>query len=191
MAAGADIILVDNLPIEEIREAVRRGSRGRAKIELSGRRHARAACRSWPTTGADYVSVGALTHSAPAADISFELEPDDLIRCPRIWPRRSRSTRDARGPFGSRVTYSAWSVRPTIWRRAAAEQGEPEGTLLSPARRRPVAVVSDARGSRRPEAGLYVSVDHPTSAAGAVGHAGRRRRASPRASAPRPVCRCS
>jgi nicotinate-nucleotide pyrophosphorylase (carboxylating) len=27
-------------------------------------------------TGADYVSVGALTHSAPAADLSFEIEPD-------------------------------------------------------------------------------------------------------------------
>jgi nicotinate-nucleotide pyrophosphorylase (carboxylating) len=27
-------------------------------------------------TGADYVSVGALTHSAPAVDISFEIEPD-------------------------------------------------------------------------------------------------------------------
>ena len=49
--------------------------RGRAQIELSGgvtldRLPALAA------TGADYVSVGALTHSAPAADISFELEPD-------------------------------------------------------------------------------------------------------------------
>ena len=30
-------------------------------------------------TGADYVSVGALTHSAPAADLSFELEPDATI----------------------------------------------------------------------------------------------------------------
>jgi nicotinate-nucleotide pyrophosphorylase (carboxylating) len=48
---------------------------GRAKIELSGGvtldRMSELA-----RTGADYVSVGALTHSAPAADISFELEPD-------------------------------------------------------------------------------------------------------------------
>lgn len=73
IAAGADIILVDNLPIEQIREAVRRVA-GRAKIEISGGvtldRMAELA-----RTGADYVSVGALTHSAPAADISFELEP--------------------------------------------------------------------------------------------------------------------
>jgi nicotinate-nucleotide pyrophosphorylase (carboxylating) len=73
IAAGAHIILVDNLPIAQIREAVRRVG-GRAKIEISGGvtidRMAELA-----RTGADYVSVGALTHSAPAADISFELEP--------------------------------------------------------------------------------------------------------------------
>jgi len=73
-AAGADIILLDNLPIEEIRVAVRRIA-GRAKIELSGGvtldRIAELA-----RTGADYVSVGALTHSAVAVDLSFELEPD-------------------------------------------------------------------------------------------------------------------
>jgi nicotinate-nucleotide pyrophosphorylase (carboxylating) len=74
IAAGADIILVDNLPLEAIREAVRRVN-GRAKIELSGgvtldRMPGLAA------TGANYVSVGALTHSAQAADLSFELEPE-------------------------------------------------------------------------------------------------------------------
>jgi nicotinate-nucleotide pyrophosphorylase (carboxylating) len=74
VAAGADVILLDNLPIEEVRVAVRRIA-GRAKIELSGgvtlERIAELA-----RTGADYVSVGALTHSAPAVDLSFELEPD-------------------------------------------------------------------------------------------------------------------
>ena len=74
IAAGADIILVDNLSIDAIREAVRRIG-GRAKVEISGgvtldRLPELAA------TGATYVSVGALTHSAPAADLSFELEPD-------------------------------------------------------------------------------------------------------------------
>src|SRR3954451_11355972 len=73
LAAAADIILVDNLPLDAIREAVRR-ARGRAQIEISGgvtldRLPELAA------TGADYVSVGALTHSAPAADLRFELEP--------------------------------------------------------------------------------------------------------------------
>jgi nicotinate-nucleotide pyrophosphorylase (carboxylating) len=74
VAAGADIILVDNLPLEVIREAVRRVNR-RAKIELSGG----VTLDRMPDlakTGADYVSVGALTHSAPAADLSFELEPE-------------------------------------------------------------------------------------------------------------------
>lgn len=70
--AGANIVLVDNMSIEHVREAVRR-SRGRAKVEISGgvtldRVAALAA------TGAEYVSVGALTHSAPAVDISLELE---------------------------------------------------------------------------------------------------------------------
>jgi nicotinate-nucleotide pyrophosphorylase (carboxylating) len=48
---------------------------GRAKIELSGG----VTLERIPElahTGAQYVSVGALTHSAPAADLSFELEPD-------------------------------------------------------------------------------------------------------------------
>ena len=74
LAAGADVILVDNLPIDEVREAVRRIA-GRAKVEVSGG----VTLERIPelaSTGADYVSVGALTHSAPAADLSFELELD-------------------------------------------------------------------------------------------------------------------
>lgn len=74
IAEGADIILLDNLPLEQIREAVRRVG-GRAKIEVSG--GVTVECMGeLARTGADYVSVGALTHSAPAVDISFELEPD-------------------------------------------------------------------------------------------------------------------
>jgi nicotinate-nucleotide pyrophosphorylase (carboxylating) len=73
LAAGADIVLLDNLSTPDIIEAVKR-CRGRAKTEISGgvtlqRMHELAA------TGADFVSVGALTHSAPAADLSFEIEP--------------------------------------------------------------------------------------------------------------------
>jgi len=73
LAAGADRILVDNMTIDGIRDAVAR-SRGRATIEISGgvtlERISELAA-----TGADFVSVGALTHSAPAIDISFEIEP--------------------------------------------------------------------------------------------------------------------
>jgi len=74
LAAGASIILLDNLSLEETREAVGRIA-GRAKVEISGG----VTFERMPelaATGADYVSIGALTHSAPAADLSFELEPD-------------------------------------------------------------------------------------------------------------------
>jgi nicotinate-nucleotide pyrophosphorylase (carboxylating) len=74
LTAGADVILLDNLSTEDIREAVRRIG-GRAKTEVSGG----VSFERLPelaATGADYVSVGALTHSAPAVDLSFELEPD-------------------------------------------------------------------------------------------------------------------
>jgi nicotinate-nucleotide pyrophosphorylase (carboxylating) len=73
LAAGADTILVDNMSTAEIRDAVAR-ARGRARIEISGG----VTLERIPelaATGADFVSVGALTHSAPAIDISFEIEP--------------------------------------------------------------------------------------------------------------------
>jgi nicotinate-nucleotide pyrophosphorylase (carboxylating) len=73
LQAGADIVLLDNLSTRDIIEAVKRCS-GRARTEISGgvtlQRMSELAA-----TGADYVSVGALTHSAPAVDISFEIEP--------------------------------------------------------------------------------------------------------------------
>src|SRR5258708_5866260 len=74
IAAGADIILVDNLPLETIREAVRRVN-GRAKIELSGG-VTLDRIPELAKSGANYISVGALTPSPPAADLSFELEPE-------------------------------------------------------------------------------------------------------------------
>ena len=72
--AGADVILLDNLPLEQIHQAVGRIA-GRAKIEISGG----VSLDLMPElarTGADYVSVGALTHSAPAVDLSFEIDLD-------------------------------------------------------------------------------------------------------------------
>jgi nicotinate-nucleotide pyrophosphorylase (carboxylating) len=73
LAAGAEIILLDNLSTEDIVEAVGR-CRGRAKTEISGGVSLQR-MRELAATGADYVSIGALTHSAPAADLSFEIEP--------------------------------------------------------------------------------------------------------------------
>jgi nicotinate-nucleotide pyrophosphorylase (carboxylating) len=72
LAAGANTILVDNMSTPDIRAAVAR-ARGRAAIEISGG----VTLERLPelaATGADFVSVGALTHSAPAIDISFEIE---------------------------------------------------------------------------------------------------------------------
>jgi nicotinate-nucleotide pyrophosphorylase (carboxylating) len=72
LRAGADIILLDNLSTPEIIEAVRQ-CRGRAKTEISGG-VTLARMPELAATGAHYVSIGALTHSAPAADLSFEME---------------------------------------------------------------------------------------------------------------------
>jgi len=73
LAAGAEIVLVDNMSTADIREAVER-AKGRAKIEISGG-VTLDRIPELAATGADFVSVGALTHSAPAVDISFEIEP--------------------------------------------------------------------------------------------------------------------
>ncbi len=73
LAAGAESVLVDNMSIDDIREAVAR-ARGRAKVEISGG-VTLDRIPELAATGADYVSAGALTHSAPAVDISFEIEP--------------------------------------------------------------------------------------------------------------------
>ena len=74
LAAGANVILLDNLTTDDIREAVRRIN-GRAQTEISGG-VTLDRIPELAATGANYVSVGALTHSAPAADLSFEIEPD-------------------------------------------------------------------------------------------------------------------
>jgi nicotinate-nucleotide pyrophosphorylase (carboxylating) len=73
LEAGADIILLDNLSTDEIRAAVEK-CRGRVKTEVSGG-VTLSRIPELAATGADYVSIGALTHSAPAADLSFEIEP--------------------------------------------------------------------------------------------------------------------
>jgi nicotinate-nucleotide pyrophosphorylase (carboxylating) len=73
LKAGAEIILLDNLSTPDIIEAVTR-CRGVAKTEISGG-VSLARMPELAATGADFVSVGALTHSAPAADLSFEIEP--------------------------------------------------------------------------------------------------------------------
>jgi nicotinate-nucleotide pyrophosphorylase (carboxylating) len=73
LAAGAQHILLDNMGPEELRDAVAR-AKGRATLEASGG-VTLANVRAIAETGVDYISVGALTHSAPALDLSLLLEP--------------------------------------------------------------------------------------------------------------------
>lgn len=70
--AGADIIMLDNLTTAEMQDAMVLIN-GRAKVELSGG-VTLGRIPELAAIGADFVSVGALTHSAPAADISLEIE---------------------------------------------------------------------------------------------------------------------
>jgi nicotinate-nucleotide pyrophosphorylase (carboxylating) len=72
IAAGVDIIMLDNLDDAATGEAISRIA-GRARIELSGNMTLERVARL-ADSGADEISVGALTHSAPAADISFEID---------------------------------------------------------------------------------------------------------------------
>lgn len=71
---GVDIVLLDNLPVEVMREAVRLRPPG-IELEASGG-ITLATIRPVAETGVDFVSVGALTHSATAIDYSLELLRD-------------------------------------------------------------------------------------------------------------------
>jgi nicotinate-nucleotide pyrophosphorylase (carboxylating) len=73
--AGATSLLLDNMSPDELRQAVSRVG-GRARTEASGGIDLDSV-RSIAETGVDYISVGALTHSAPALDLSLLLEPGD------------------------------------------------------------------------------------------------------------------
>ena len=72
LRSGVRHILLDNFSPRRVAEAVERVA-GRAKLEVSGNVSLETA-RDYAEAGANYISVGALTHSAPAADISFRLE---------------------------------------------------------------------------------------------------------------------
>ena len=72
LRAGADVILLDNMSNEDLRAAVRLID-GRAKTEASGG-VTLATVRAIAETGVDFISVGALTHSAPAVDIALDIQ---------------------------------------------------------------------------------------------------------------------
>jgi nicotinate-nucleotide pyrophosphorylase (carboxylating) len=71
--AGAGMVLLDNFTPAEVREAVEL-VRGRVPLEASGGIRLENV-RDFAEAGVEYIAIGALTHSAPAADISLEIEP--------------------------------------------------------------------------------------------------------------------
>jgi nicotinate-nucleotide pyrophosphorylase (carboxylating) len=71
LAAGVDAILLDNMSIEQLTAAVQRIG-GRVTVEASGG-VALSTVRAIAATGVDLISVGALTHSAPAIDLSMQI----------------------------------------------------------------------------------------------------------------------
>jgi nicotinate-nucleotide pyrophosphorylase (carboxylating) len=72
LAAGAPRLLLDNMSVEELRAAVAQVA-GRAELEASGGVTLET-LRAVAGSGVDFVSMGALTHSAPALDLSLQLE---------------------------------------------------------------------------------------------------------------------
>jgi nicotinate-nucleotide pyrophosphorylase (carboxylating) len=73
LAAGAPRIMLDNMDLATMRAAVERTA-GRASLEASGGVTLES-LRRIAETGIDFISIGALTHSAPALDLSLILEP--------------------------------------------------------------------------------------------------------------------
>ncbi len=73
IAAGAHTVLLDNMPAALLRAAVER-VHGRARTEASGGVTLES-IREIAATGVDLISIGALTHSAPAVDLSMDIEP--------------------------------------------------------------------------------------------------------------------
>ncbi len=74
LEAGADLVLLDNMPVDQMREAVRLAD-GRARLEASGGLTLDTA-RAVAETGVDFIAVGALTHSAPVLDIALDLRAE-------------------------------------------------------------------------------------------------------------------
>lgn len=72
LQAGADLIMLDNMPLALMRQAVEQVG-GRARLEASGG-ITLASVRAVAETGVDFISVGALTHSAGSLDISLDLK---------------------------------------------------------------------------------------------------------------------
>ncbi len=76
IAAGADVVMLDNFELEAIRQAVRRSAEnaaGRVRLEASGG-ITRETIAGIAKAGVDLISVGWITHSAPALDVALDFE---------------------------------------------------------------------------------------------------------------------
>ena len=73
LEAGAPRLLLDNMTPDQLRAAAAQVA-GRASLEASGGMSLEA-LRDFASTGVQFVSIGALTHSAPALDLSLTLQP--------------------------------------------------------------------------------------------------------------------
>lgn len=74
LTAGADSILLDNMALDDVRRARARAPMGRVLLEVSGGVTLEGV-RAIAETGVDLISVGALTHSASAVDLSMRIDP--------------------------------------------------------------------------------------------------------------------
>jgi nicotinate-nucleotide pyrophosphorylase (carboxylating) len=73
---GAEALLLDNMSVEEVKQSVERCAKEgrRIPLEVSGGIKLDNV-RSYAETGVDFISVGAITHSAPAVDLSMRVSP--------------------------------------------------------------------------------------------------------------------
>lgn len=71
LKSGADAVMLDNMPLEDMKKAVRI-AKGKVVIEASGNISLKNV-RAVAETGVDLISIGSLTHSAPASDISMKI----------------------------------------------------------------------------------------------------------------------
>jgi nicotinate-nucleotide pyrophosphorylase (carboxylating) len=71
--AGATMVMLDNMSLAQVRKAVKAVA-GRVPVEVSGRVDLETVGDYAKVNGVDYISVGAITHSAPVLDIGLDLE---------------------------------------------------------------------------------------------------------------------
>jgi nicotinate-nucleotide pyrophosphorylase (carboxylating) len=178
LAAGAALILLDNMSPDQMRSAVAMARvRPAAKLEASGGLRLENA-REVASTGVHYLSVGALTHSSPALDLALDVGLSGVSRAPvRKLPvisgllgcrkaagggrarRPARARRSPRSQAGPRRRTPAASPAgdpcrpPQRPRSAAADQGTGQG--WSRMREGASAATVDAVGERRP-----ITIDH-------------------------------